>query len=255
MGIVVHALQCLFGRFASSNAAVAWQLGGFRFELYALDLFVDGVLQSRAYTVYTLPGGEGTVAREPNRVTVSFGQVVVGVRVGFNEIARPEQAARVGYTMNVVISTPIADPTSPELTGLCAVDTDKETFDEAPVLQVDETLFQVDASLRPLLGQCGFDEPAKPPICPNPGINDCCPAFDTIDEANALCAFLACSPVEQKYCRYDVRARARRAGVPITKRARSGRARRRVALIGSCRLRPAFAPLNIPRVARLRSAA
>jgi hypothetical protein len=55
--LLVHALHCRYGEFGSSNAALAFELGGALFELYGTDLYIDGALQPRIYTQTVLANG------------------------------------------------------------------------------------------------------------------------------------------------------------------------------------------------------
>jgi len=222
----VDALHCRFGQLASSNAAVAFRLGGRIFEVYGNDLYIDGELQPRANGRFVLPDGSTTLVRRDNRVEILAGRVLVSVRVRFNELAPPARGARVGYWHNIELNVPISDARSSELTGLCALNGSaraNETLLVAPT-----TIFNTSVPrYERVFEQCGVGLP-MPQTCEPPGVGSCCPALPSIDDALDLCAFTQCDELALRFCLYDCeRARARAPGARLSTPRESAHAARR----------------------------
>ncbi|KAJ1623942.1 hypothetical protein T492DRAFT_882718, partial [Pavlovales sp. CCMP2436] len=194
-GLRIDSITCRFGNLASSNAAIAFELGAHSYELYATSLYVDGALQSRVNGLTTLGDGT-TIMRQDNRIEIALGRVLVDVRVQFNELAGRLRVARVGWWQNVRVYSPIRDVLDPELTGLCALNVSGPGVtigaDEVPMLASNETVFDTNTTrYADLIAECGLDVPA-PPLCENPGTEGCCPALPTLDDAEMLCSFALC---------------------------------------------------------------
>ncbi|KAJ1628023.1 hypothetical protein T492DRAFT_841940 [Pavlovales sp. CCMP2436] len=185
-GLRIDSIICRFGRLASSNAAIAFELGAHSHELYATSLYVDGVLQSRANGPTTLGDGT-TIVRKNDRIKIALGRVRIYVAVQFSEFAG--RVARVGWWQNVRVYSPIRDVLDPELTGLCAHNASTLGADEVPMLASNETVFDTNATrYTELVADCGFDDAPTPLLCENPGTVDCCPALPTLDDAEVLCS-------------------------------------------------------------------
>ncbi|KAJ1625801.1 hypothetical protein T492DRAFT_1122768 [Pavlovales sp. CCMP2436] len=198
-GLRVDSITCRFGRLASSNAAIAFELGAHSYEIYATSQYVDGALQSRVNGMMTL--GDGTkIMRQDNRINIALGRVLVDVRVQFNELAGR-------LRVNVRVYSPIRDVLDPELTGLCARNVSGPGVtvgvNEVPMLAANETVFDTNATrYTDLIAECGLDEPS-PLLCDNPGTEGCCPALPTLDDAEMLCSFALCDGEAYPRCLYD----------------------------------------------------
>lgn len=195
----VHALHCRYGEFGSSNAALAFELGGIVFELYGTDLYIAGALQPRAYAQTTLDGGV-VVVRARNFFEFKLGRVRIAVVVQFGLGGGDGGAsAAAGYWLNVRLFAPIANVSSAELTGLCA-----SPDGEAAARDRETALFNTSAPrFDALIALCGIEEPEPPGGCAEPGVGSCCPARPSIGESEALCAFAACDELAFARCVYD----------------------------------------------------
>jgi hypothetical protein len=200
-GFVAHSLLCKWGVSGTSNAAVAFTFGERVYELFGLDLYIDGVLQSRANGLTTFPDG-ASIERAPANVELIVGAVVVNVEIHFNDPTATKTT--LGYWQDVIIAAPIANTSARSLGGLCAATEPFPVEETYPRVNATDSLFDLNSSRYvQVLKLCGVDTP-EPPSCSAPGTDGCCPAFDDeLGGAESLCEFAKCDGVNHARCLYD----------------------------------------------------
>ncbi|KAG8459506.1 hypothetical protein KFE25_012841 [Diacronema lutheri] len=141
------------------------------------------------------------LTRDFDRIDVSRGRVRVAIRIIFNELASRVRGARTGYWQNIELSVPIADVSSPELSGLCALNSTSSGAN-ATAVDAASSLFDTSAvSFDAVISQCGIGEPTRD-ACAPPGSEACCPALP-FGDALDLCAFTQCDELAFRFCLYD----------------------------------------------------